>query len=148
MTQETQEVWHEVKDFEGLYQVSNLGRVQSLERQVFHGGNKKLHNIRGKVLKPRVNNCGYVQVRLYKDGKCYTKSVHRLLGEATIPNTENKCCIDHIDGKKTNNIQENLRWLTHSENMRHAYSLGLINSSTRNNIRKHPINQKENGINQ
>ncbi len=130
------EIWGVINGFEGLYEVSNTGKVRSLDRQVFHRGNQKLHNIRGRLLKTRFNNCGYVEVRLSKEGKHYTKFVHRLIGEAFIPNPDNKCCIDHVDGKKSRNAMENLRWLTHSENMRHAYALGLIKSTTKSNIQQ------------
>lgn len=111
------EVWKDVKDYEGLYQVSNFGRVKSLYREFWSG---KDHRILKKypetLLKIWLDNGGYEYVTLCKEAKCRKYKVHRLVGEAFIPNPENKPQIDHIDTVRTNNRVENLRWATRREN--------------------------------
>lgn len=106
------EVWKDIKGFVGIYQVSNLGNVKSLERYVNNGHQL----VNEKVLKPIINSLGYAKVTLYKDGKRKIFSVHRLVAEAFIPNPENKPCIDHVNCIRSDNRLENLRWVTHSEN--------------------------------
>ena len=91
-------IWKYVKDFEGLYQVNNLGVVRSLNRQVYHPGNSSYHQIPGKILSTRINNCGYFSVRLSKGGKTFTRFPHRLMAEAFIPNPLNKSSVNHRDG--------------------------------------------------
>lgn len=71
-----------------------------------------------KILKPRHNNSGYLTVNLSKDGKALNKTVHRLVAKAFIPNPEGLPEIDHINGDKTNNMVENLQWISHVENNR------------------------------
>lgn len=126
-----QKEWKEVKDFEGLYAVNNVGEVRSLDRQVYHQGNNSYHNIKGKILSTRINNSGYISVRLSKGGKTFTRFPHRLMAEAFIPNPLNKGETNHRDGNKLNNTVENLEWLTHSENIQHAYSMKLIKKKTK-----------------
>ena len=101
------EEWRDIKGYEGLYQVSNLGRVKSL-------GNNKTR--KEKILKPETIN-GYLRVCLFKERKGKHILVHRLVADAFIPNMDNKPYIDHIDGNPNNNIINNLRWCTHNENM-------------------------------
>lgn len=103
-----EEVWKPIKDYEGLYEISNLGRVKSLN----YGGTGK-----GKVLKNIERSNGYLGVRLTKNGKTKAFKVHRLVAEAFIPNPEDKPCVDHINTIKNDNRVENLRWATHKENM-------------------------------
>lgn len=115
-----EEIWKDIKDYEGKYQVSNLGRVRSLDRKV---GN---HPRKGKVLKPCVNRNGYLSVNLYsKNTNRKVKSVHRLVAQSFIPNIEGKLEVNHIDGNKQNNKIDNLEWCTMSENKIHAYKTRL-----------------------
>ena len=109
------EEWKDIKGYEGRYQVSNLGRVRSLDREYNNRGT--MVPIKGKMLS--FNNCrGYSLVSLCKDdSKPYKAKVHRLVAEAFIPNPENKPCIDHINTDRTDNRVENLRWVTRKENM-------------------------------
>ena len=96
------EIWVDIKDYEGLYQVSNKGRVKSLKRIARHssGGNKILKE---KLLKQTVNKRGYVVVTLYKDGVSKQFKIHTLVAVAFIPNIENKPYIDHINTIKIDN---------------------------------------------
>lgn len=98
------EEWKDIKEYEGLYQVSNLGRVKSLKFG------------KEKILKLS-NNKGYIQVTLYNDVIRKTYKVHRLVAETFLPNSDNKPCIDHINTNRTDNRVENLRWCTYKENM-------------------------------
>ena len=79
----------------------------------------------------RIDRGGYLTVRLSKKGKDSTIYVHRLLGFAFIPNPDAKPMINHKDGNKLNNCISNLEWVTHSENMAHAYSIGLVKVKTK-----------------
>ena len=104
------EIWKDIKDYEGIYQVSNLGRVKSLEKVV---NNRKYPE---KIMKQTLSE-DYLRVTLYKNSKRNTKQVHRLVAEAFIPNPENKPQIDHKDANKTNNFVSNLRWCSQKENL-------------------------------
>lgn len=107
----------------GCYQISNLGRVKSLARQVERAGyNRKLQT---HILSPYKSHYGYLCVTLMKNGKHTYKRVHRLVAEAFIPNPKNKRCVNHKDGDKTNNCVDNLEWATHQENTIHAWETGL-----------------------
>lgn len=101
------EVWRDIKDYEGLYQVSNLGDVRSLN-----------YNQTGeiKVLK-QGNAKGYKRVGLFKNGKTKQYSVHRLVALAFISNPDDLPMVNHKDEDKTNNNVNNLEWCTHEYNM-------------------------------
>lgn len=118
MSKETEE-WKDIPGFEGLYQVSDLGRVKSLDRGVEAWNAKSKKNIvyryKGKILTQTKDKDGYMMLALGKHHP--NKKVHRLVAEAFIPNPENKSEIDHIDGNPENNIVENLRWANRKENI-------------------------------
>ena len=99
------EIWKPVKGYEGIYEVSNYGRVKSA---------------RGKILKQYLNHQGYYKLGLTKGGKQKDLFVHRLVASAFIPNTRNVECVNHIDECKTNNNADNLEWVTHHENNCHG----------------------------
>lgn len=109
-----QEVCMPIDGFEGLYEVSNLGRVRSLDRLVNSNGGTRLH--KGKVLKFVNNGGGYLQVYLYKDGKSTKFYVHRLVYEAFHGKRPEGMEINHIDEDKSNNSIKNLNLMTHKEN--------------------------------
>lgn len=118
------ETWKDIKDFEGLYQVSNLGRVRSLTKTVTTKNNKTMH-FEGKILKPlKVGE--YFSVNLYKDRILYGRRIHRLVAEAFIPNPDNLLQINHKDENKLNNSVDNLEWCSAKYNCNygsHNYKL-------------------------
>ncbi|MEK5104348.1 NUMOD4 domain-containing protein [Cytobacillus sp. FSL M8-0252] len=122
------EIWKNVTGFEGLYQVSNIGRVKSLGRYR-ERKDGLLIKVKEKVLMVRTDSKGYEKVDLTKGGKRKTVLVHRVVAQAFIPNSNNKPQVNHKDGNKKNNKVSNLEWNTISENIKHAHETGLINSS-------------------
>lgn len=114
-----EEIWKDIEGFEGLYQVSNLGRVKSLER-INEG--KKTVKLKEKILRQSPDGKGYMMVWLYYNKKRKTCKVHRLVAQAFIPNPNNKPQIDHINGNNQDNYVENLRWCTSKENFHNPIS--------------------------
>lgn len=109
------EVWKDIKEYEGLYQGSNLGRARSLDRWVkSKSGSVRL--CKGKILKLCTDKYGYLKVGLCKNGKQKFHLVHRLVAEAFIPNPYNLPCINHKDECKTNNNVNNLEWCDNKYN--------------------------------
>ena len=117
-----QEQWKQIKEFNGEYEVSNLGRVRSMKR--YYG---MVGRIMPQTRQPsgRGGKLTYFAVMLSKNNKSYCRKVHRLVAEAFIPNPDNLPQINHKDGCKTNNHVSNLEWCTAKENTRHAYQMGL-----------------------
>ncbi|NFG01740.1 hypothetical protein FCV36_05215 [Clostridium sporogenes] len=110
-----QEIWKDIKGYEGLYQVSNLGKVKSLITT---------QSRRIGILKS-YNHSGYRRINLYKNGKGKKYYIHRLVAKAFISNVNNYPEVNHIDGNKQNNRVENLEWCTSSQNQIHAFKIGL-----------------------
>lgn len=116
------EVWKDIKGYEGLYQVSNLGRVKSLKRYEKSGQKTRLRS--EKILKQN-NAMGYNYVILSKCSKLKSYRIHRLVAETFISNLQQLPQVNHIDGNKTNNCVDNLEWCTASYNIKEAYRLNL-----------------------
>lgn len=109
------ENWKQIDGFKPFYQVSNLGRIRSLARSTNDNGG--LFHRKERILKYSKSRLGYLLVYLYaENGKKKTIPVHQIVAKAFIPNPENKPEVDHKDGNKTNNVADNLRWVTHKEN--------------------------------
>lgn len=129
------EIWKDVKDYEGLYQVSNIGRVKSLKKEVNGRGNK-VRIVKERILKPVIVYNGYERVILSKNCKTKLYRVNRLVAQAFIPNNNNYPIINHIDGDKRNNNVDNLEWCSYSHNSREAYRLGLKKYSPKRLVKK------------
>lgn len=118
------EYWKDIKDFEGLYQVSNYGRVKALTRRVKSTIKHNDFITKQECILHQYKKHGkYWGVALCKNGKHYNKQVHILVAKAFIPNPYNKPCVDHdkpVEKDYCNNCVYNLRWATHKENSNHA----------------------------
>lgn len=125
-----EEIWKDIDGYDGLYKVSNLGRIMS-----FHRGKTKLLSLTNK------NEKGYLKLTLCKNGKQKTYKVHRLVANAFLPNENEYNELNHKDGNKLNNCVSNLEWITHKENIMHSYRTGLHNIEkmrlVAENMRKH-----------
>ena len=107
------EVWKDVVGYEGLYQVSSLGRVKNVRTD--------------RIMKACEDKNGYLIIRLSLKGKSKAQKVHRLVCLTFLPNPENKPEVNHTNGIKSDNSLLNLEWATRSENNKHAYDTGLNN---------------------
>ena len=115
------EIFKDIPGFEGYYQVSNLGRVKTLG----NGNSTNPFSSIEKVMKTKLNKSGYIHIKLRKDNKNIYTSVHRLVAMTFLENKENKSQVNHKDGNKTNNIVDNLEWVTSQENIIHSVKNGL-----------------------
>lgn len=114
------EIWKPITGFEGFYEVSNYSRIKGVKR-IDCKGQRRSESI--KLL--NLDSDGYLLVVLSKDRKNFTLKPHRLCAIEFISNPENKCCVNHIDGVKTNCHISNLEWNTEYENREHAIKNGL-----------------------
>lgn len=105
------ERWKEIKGYEGLYEISDLGRIKNI--------------IKNKFKAPNKNKNGYLYVDLWKNNKSKKYTIHRLVATTFIENINNFCDVNHKDGNKSNNNVDNLEWCDRSYNLKEAYRLKL-----------------------
>lgn len=119
----SQEVWKDIKCFEGWYQVSDLGNVRSVDRIIEQWsmyGHYIKRRIKGRLIVPTDNGNGYMIVCLRKNQRKENHYVHRLVAEAFLPNPNALPAVNHIDYNRSNNIASNLEWTTNLENTRYS----------------------------
>lgn len=124
------EIWKDIEGFEGIYQISNLGQVKSLEK-IDRCPNGGLFT-RPEIIMKQSDSDGYKRVQLYKDGKSKQKLIHRLVCEHFVENPENKSEVHHIDFDKSNNYYLNLRWSTSKENVNYTVEAGRKHNLSNN----------------
>lgn len=145
------EIWKDVDGYEGLYQVSSEGRIKclpTLPNDTMDSYQKKLLK-KEKIKTLSLTRYGYLAVTLYKFGVASRKHVHRFVATAFLENPQNKSQVNHKNGIKTDNRIENLEWCTASENMKHAYAIG-IKKVSKNGLgrrnEKHVLSKKINQL--
>lgn len=143
LTTAANETWRPVRDFEGLYEVSNLAQVRSLNHDteyISKWGTPGIRSVKGQILKQHIcGNCPYYRISLRKGGKIYTKMTHQLVAEAFVPNPHNLPEINHKDEDKTNNLPDNLEWCDRKYNVN--YGTGKYRRAEKCQKYKKPIEQ-------
>ncbi len=119
------ENWKDIRGFEGWYQVSDLGRVRSLDREIFFKNIGKNIKYKGKIMRHRYHN-GYPMINLNKNKQMSSLPIHRLVAETFLDNPNKYKCVNHMDGIRSNNCSDNLEWCTHAHNNKHARDTGLF----------------------
>lgn len=120
-----QEIWKDVAGYEGLYKVSNQGRVSTLGRSIIQTRGNALKSYPAKIMKATIEPSGYYAITLYRQGAHKRVKVHTLVGKSFIDNHDSLPVINHINGVKTDNRAENLEWCTIAHNNRHSIKMGL-----------------------
>ena len=131
-----QEQWKPIQEFNGEYEVSNLGRVRSM---------KRYYGMVGRIMPQTIQRKGYYAVTFWMNNKAYCRKVHRLVIEAFTPNPDNLPCINHIDGNKLNNHVSNLEWCTYQANMQHAVRTGLTHPHQWTDEERKQISERNKG---
>ena len=135
-------MWKPIKNYEGIYEVSNFGGIQSVERFIVDRIGRK-RRLSEKLLKP-ITTEGYLVVSLYKIDKGKRLYVHVLVAQAFIPNPDGKPFVNHIDRNRGNPKAENLEWVTQSENIKHAHSKTIIEKDEKEKkFTEIPVDEKE-----
>lgn len=128
-----EERWLPIKGYEGIYLISDHGRVLSLDRIIIRSDGQK-YSVKQKILANYVRKC-YWEVKLWRNGSVKTVKVHRLVIQHFGPNRPSAAHeVNHKDGDKTNNHISNLEWVTRSENVKHAYSIGLLDNKPKGEL--------------
>lgn len=109
------EIWKDIEGFEGIYQISSLGRVKAIR-------------FKPKIRVPHISKDGYVKITLCVNYKYTYYNVHRLVASAFVPttNASGGVEVDHIDGNKLNNSFDNLRWVSHWDNMKNPHTVAAL----------------------
>ena len=115
-----EEIWKDIKGYEGLYQCSTCGNIRSLDRYICESSGKKQFR-KGQMIVPRKNKNGYLQFALNKNAKRKMVYVHIIVAETFIENINDNLVVNHKDGNKLNNNIDNLEWCSYSENNLHSY---------------------------
>lgn len=125
------EEWRDVKDYEGIYQVSSFGRIKSLDRiKEYKRGDKVIKSVvKGTLIKTFLFSWGYEGFVASKFGRTTTKYIHKVIAESFIPNPDNKKMVNHKDLNKLNNRIDNLEWCTHKENIQHYFKQPHVKGS-------------------
>lgn len=116
---EIKEIWKDIPNYEGLFQVSNKGRVKSVKRKCL------IRTVPEKIRTLSLDKYGYYHLALSKNNKRKNFFVHRLVAMAFLSNPNNYKTVNHIDGNKKNCFLENLEWASISQNTKHAYKIGV-----------------------
>ena len=127
------EIWKDVVGYEGVYQVSNTGKVKRIGEYTNQTGKTWKSE---RILKPGCKAKGYLYVQLSKEGKASPKHVHRLVAEAFIENPDNKPTVNHKNGNKSDNAVDNLEWTTYTENNIHSVRVLGNNKQIEYSIKK------------
>lgn len=118
------EIWKDITGYEGVYQVSSESRVKSLARTIpYRDGRNR--PVKEMILNDSVDSIGYPVVALWANNRSRAYRVHRLVMTAFVPNPNNKRCVNHKNGIKSDNRLENLEWVTYKENNQHAWVNGM-----------------------
>lgn len=126
-----QEIWKEIKGYEGYYEVSNLGRFRSMDRIIiFKDGRKVFY--KGKNINGTIGRDGYIDVKLSKNGEIKTRKLHRLISQTFIFKEDYiNLEVNHIDYNRTNNNINNLEWVSHVDNVHHSSKKGRYKDNVR-----------------
>lgn len=145
------EIWKDIKGYEGWYQVSNQGRVRSLDRTVYFRDGKRSRTYKGKILRYKYHH-GYQMVNLLRNKEINTVYIHKLVINAFVPKVNGKPLVNHKNGIKSDNRAENLEWCTSSENSIHANKNGLCKNNVQgliaysDTLKKQVIALKDNKV--
>ena len=126
------EEWRDVVGYEGLYEVSSIGRVRTVERSNVVDSSEKgtsytcIRPVKARLKKQSDNSNGYPRVSLWRNGSYKYHFVHRLVADAFVNGKRDGLVVDHVDGDRHNNRADNLRWCTQSENLNDARKRGTL----------------------
>lgn len=133
------EIWKQMVGYEDIYQVSNMGRIKSNKRSIIHHGTTTI--LPEIIMRQHSTSKGYLSFRACVNYKTKLILVHVAVAEAFLKKPSEKSDVNHIDGDKSNNHENNLEWCTRSENLKHAYKLGLKEKADWVPIPIHGINE-------